>query len=129
MCVSNGVNVAIIVGIYSKNASKTILGEDIWPTIPARVVGRCHPIITILLGGLFFLVAGIEFALIHDQKVKVALLLRLDENVFFDRMLGDKSIYMHVARLPDSVSAILSLGIHCWVPVTAHTVERVGGHE
>ena len=59
--------------------------------------------------GYLFEGVGVELALFHDVGVDLALLHVLQEDVFLDRRLGDEAVDGNVARLADSVAAVLSV--------------------
>jgi hypothetical protein len=50
-----------------------------------------------------------------DERFKLSFLIRLLHDLRLDGVCSDEPEDQHRLGLPDSVSAILSLGVHLWV--------------
>ena len=78
-----------------------------------------------ILHGHFLEELLVEIAL-DNEAAEFALLQGLFENVFFDGVDADKSIYMYRLRLSNTMATILSLFVHGGVPVRVVKHDAVG---
>ena len=60
---------------------------------------------------------SIECLARYDQWAQLSLLQRFLEDVLFNRIHTDKPVDMYSLRLANSVWSVLSLFIHCWIPI------------
>jgi hypothetical protein len=54
----------------------------------------------------------------NNQSSKLSFLQRFLEYIFFDCVFANQSVNMNSFCLSNSVASILSLLVHCWIPVS-----------